>query len=154
MEIKRSKYDMMVQGICMILLFGMSVYLILNWSGLPARVPAHYNAAGQIDRWASKSELWFLPIVGWILYIGITVIERFPRVWNTGVTVTEENRDRVYRTLKNLIETIKLIIISVFTLLNINSILATELPIWFLSVFLILIFGTILLFIRKLLKIK
>lgn len=154
MEIKRSKYDGMVHVICMILLFGMSLYLILNWSELPSRVPAHYNAAGHIDRWASKAELWFLPLLGWILYIGITFIERFPQIWNTGVMVTEENRERVYRTLKDMIETVKLIIISVFTLLNINSFLAVELPIWFLPIFLILIFGTIFLFMRKLLKIK
>ena len=30
------------------------------------------------------------------MYIFLTVIENFPQIWNTGVTVTEENKDRVY----------------------------------------------------------
>ena len=44
----------------------------------------------------SKGELVILPIIGWLMYIFLTVIENFPQIWNTGVTVTEENKDRVY----------------------------------------------------------
>lgn len=43
-----------------------------------------------------KSEMLLLPVMAWLLYLLLTVIERFPKIWNTGVTVTEENRERVY----------------------------------------------------------
>ncbi|WP_283606867.1 hypothetical protein [Faecalispora anaeroviscerum] len=78
------------------------------------------------------------------MYIGITVLERFPQVWNTGVTITEENKTRIYRILKDMIGTTKLIMVIVFDYLGLNSASSEHLPIWFLPGFLILLFGSLL----------
>lgn len=44
--------------------FGSLVYLFINWSVLPEKVPAYYNALGEVDRWGSKGEILILPIIG------------------------------------------------------------------------------------------
>lgn len=154
MKAKKSIYEIFVEAACLVLLIGVLLYLFLNWSKIPDRIPGHYNAMGEIDRMGSKGELLVVPIINWIMYIGLTVIARFPQTWNTGVTVTEENKERVYRVLKNMLITVKLIVVAIFSFLSINSAQAKALPVWFLPVFLLLMFGSIIFFIRKLVRVK
>ncbi|HEX6041894.1 DUF1648 domain-containing protein [Longimicrobium sp.] len=55
---------------------------------LPGRIPMHFNAAGQVDRWEGRSPAsWFmLPILAAVLAVfmwGIGIIgERHPHTWN------------------------------------------------------------------------
>ena len=39
------------------------VYLAYIWPTLPQRVPMHWNASGEIDRWGDKSETLMIPIL-------------------------------------------------------------------------------------------
>ncbi|BAL00505.1 hypothetical protein OBV_33060 [Oscillibacter valericigenes Sjm18-20] len=152
MELKRSRYNIAVNLICLLLLSGIIVCLLLTWKKIPDKIPGHYNAMGVVDRWGNKGELLILPIVGWILYFMMTMIERFPQAWNTGITVTEGNKERIYPIIGNMLGTMKLSLVSVFVFLTINSALAKELPAWFLPAVVILIFGSIVYFIAKLIK--
>ncbi|HMM05582.1 MAG TPA: DUF1648 domain-containing protein [Clostridiales bacterium] len=154
MKLKRSTYDVAVNLICLVLLLGTVVYFVANWGEFPDRVPGHYNAMGEVDRWGNKGELLITLIIAWIMYLGMTAIERFPQVWNTGVRVTEENKKRVYRILKNMIVTLKLTVVAIFVFLAVNSASASQLPLWFLPAFLILIFGSIIFFGIKLSRAK
>jgi uncharacterized membrane protein len=151
---KKSKYDVVINLFCLLLLVGIVAILIINWNNIPDKVPGHYNAMGEVDRWGNKGELLILPISGWLLYIGLTVLEHFPQIWNTGVAVTEKNATRIYRILKNMIATIKFLIVCVFVFIAANSAFAKALPGWFLPVFLFLIFGSMIFFIVKLVRAK
>lgn len=131
MKQKRFNYNVLGNIICLTLLIGVIIYLIVAWSSFPDKVPGHYNAAGEIDRMGSKYELLITPIVGWLMFLGSTAIERYPEVWNTGVTVTEENKERVYRVIRNMLSTLKIIMVVVFVSLSINSSLSAPLPVWF-----------------------
>jgi uncharacterized membrane protein len=154
MKLKKNKYNIFAEIVCLSLLIGVLIYLLLNWNSIPDMIPGHYNAMGEIDRMGSKVELLVLFIIGWLMYLGMTMIEKFPQVWNTGVTVTEENKERVYRVLKNMLSTMKLIIVAVFMYLIINSSKATSLTIWFYPVLLISMFGSMLFFMLKLSRVK
>jgi len=154
MKVKNNIYDIFVEMVCLILLIGVLAYLFLNWSSVPDKIPGHYNVMGKIDRMGSKKELVILPIIGWLMYLVMTVIGKFPQIWNTGVTVTEENKERVYRITKNLLNTVKLIMVAVFVYLTINSSQAISLTVWFLPVFLILLFGSMIFFFIKLVRVK
>ena len=154
MKVKNNIYDIFVEMVCLILLIGVLAYLFLNWSSVPDKIPGHYNVMGKIDRMGSKGELVILPIIGWLMYLVMTVIGKFPQIWNTGVTVTEENKERVYRITKNLLNTVKLIMVAVFVYLTINSSQAISLTVWFLPVFLILLFGSMIFFFIKLVRVK
>ena len=84
----------------------------------------------------------------------ITLIERFPQIWNTGVRVTEENRTQVYRLLKNLIAWVKMLVLLVFGSLTVLSSLSLNLPVWFLLVFLALLFGVVAYYIVRLTRLR
>lgn len=154
MSQKKLNYNRLVDIGCLILLVGVILYLIIMWNTFPDKVPGHYNAAGEIDRMGSKYELFITPIVGWLMFLGISAIERFPQVWNTGVTVTEENKERVYRVIRKMLGTLKLIMVVVFVSLALNSSLSTPLPVWFTPGYIIIIFGTLILFIIRLIRAK
>ena len=154
MKINKNRYDIFVEIICLTLLIGTLIYLFINWNSIPDEIPGHYNAMGEIDRMGRKGELFVVPIVNWLMYLGITLIEKFPEVWNTGVKVTKKNKERVYRTLKNMLSTMKLIIVAVFTYITINSAQSLSLPVWFLPVFLVLLFGSIIFFTIKLVRVS
>ena len=84
----------------------------------------------------------------------MTIIEKFPQAWNTGVKVTEENKERVYSTLLHLVSTIKFIMVCVFAYLTVQTTLAFELFAWFTPIFLLAIFGDLLYWIWKLYRVK
>ena len=100
----------------------------------------------------SKKELLIPPIVAWIMYVGLTLVGNFPEIWNTGVKVTVQNRERIYRVLKDMLETMKLLFVAIFSFLTINSSLSRSLSVWFLPVALCLVFGLLVVFVIKLVK--
>ncbi len=148
----RSIYSIVLNWICLLILIGSSLYLLLSWVSIPDKIPGHYNAVGEIDRWGNKAELLILPVISWITYIGLSIVERFPSMWNTGVKITVENRERIYAIILNMIVTLKLVTTSIFVFITVNSALAKPLPICFTPIFLILTFGTLLFFMVSLFR--
>lgn len=144
MEIKHNKLDIIAEIFCMFLLIVTTLYTIYMYIQLPEKIPIHYNAAGVIDRYGNKLEIFILLIVTWVMYIGLSLVTRVPQFWNTGVSVTAENKDRVYRILKNMLKIIKMEIIVIFCYLIYNTTTLYNLPKWFVPVFLVLLFSTML----------
>lgn len=144
MEIKHNKLDTIAEVFCMILLIVTTLYTIYMYIQLPEKIPIHYNVAGVIDRYGNKLEIFILLIVTWVMYIGLSLVTRVPQFWNTGVSVTAENKDRVYRILKNMLKIIKMEIIVIFCYLIYNTTTLYDLPKWFVPVFLVLLFSTML----------
>lgn len=154
MKIKRTKYDIIVNCLSLLCLIGTFIFLIVLWELIPNKIPGHYNVVGEIDKITNKNSLIILLAVGWGMFILISTVEKFPQTWNTGVQVTEKNKEKVYRILKNMLGTIKLLISAVFSYLTIVSTTVENLPITFLPIFLVLIFGSITYFIIQLIKAK
>ena len=141
MKIENTKADRILDIIGWILLIGTLAYLILGWSSFPDQIPMHYNGAGEIDRWGGKGEIIIIEVVMWILYLGIGLVEKYPQIWNTGVEVTPQNREKVYRILKHMLKTLKTLTALIFAYLIVNSLQGTPLPGWFTPATLILVFG-------------
>jgi uncharacterized membrane protein len=152
MKVKNTKFQTTLEIISFLLLVCMYVYLIINWGSLPEQIPGHYNAAGEIDRWGKKGELVALPIISTVMYLLLTVVQHFPSIWNIPITVTDKNRDQVYRITKSLLMFLKTVLISVFFYLNYNSMKAKPLSPYFFSLFLVGIFVTIGFFLTRLIK--
>ena len=111
---KKHTLDKMMNRLSLLLLLGTAAFLVICWRRIPEEIPMHFNAIGKIDRWGSKAELLILPVIAWLMYGLLTAVEHIPRIWNTGVRVTEENRERVYAVLGHLLSTQKLLIMVTF----------------------------------------
>ena len=138
---KKQPLDRWMNRLSLLMLAGTAVFLAACWHRIPARVPMHFNSAGEIDRWGARAELLILPVISWLMYGLLTVAEQFPGAWNTGVKVTEENRERVYALLGHMLSTLKLLVIAMFTWITLWCALAKPLPVWFLPVVLGAVFG-------------
>lgn len=154
MKIKNSPADIIMEILGLIMLIGTPLYLLIRWSSIPDKLPMHYNFAGEIDRWGGKGEILFLVVMVWILYLMISLVEHFPSIWNTGVQVTSENRARVYRTLKYMVKTLKLVMTLIFTFLIFNTVAGTPLPRWFTPAYLILIIGDFAFWLIRLYRVR
>ena len=154
MKIENTRTDRILDLLGWILLVGTLAYLILGWSSFPDQIPMHYNGAGEIDRWGGKGEIIFIEVMMWILYLGIGVVEKYPQIWNTGVEVTEKNKEKVYRILKYMLKTLKFLTALIFAYLIVNSLQSAPLPGWFTPAVMILVFGDMAFWLIRLFRIK
>ena len=154
MKLKNNKIDWIIEIMCLTLLIGLTAYLIFHWGSIPDKIPAHYDWEGNIDRWGNKSDLIFLPMMSWFLYLLITGLQQVPLVWNTGVKITEENEERVYRTLKYMLETLKLIVVADLTYITVHSLMGKSLSGWFTMIVLVAVFGYLIFWIVRLYQVK
>ena len=72
-----------------------------------AAVPAHFNAAGEVDAWGGRSAAWTLVVVEAVTWIFLTVVERFPGSFNYPVRLTEANRDVLQRLMVRMVRVLK-----------------------------------------------
>ena len=59
--------------------------------------PMHYNAAGEVDGWGTRSALWIFGGVALAVCLLLTIGERFYKKFNDPVRVTEKNREWLWR---------------------------------------------------------
>jgi len=152
MRIRNGIFSFSVNIVCIALLVGNIIYLVAVWSSLPDQIPGHYDFAGNVTRYDGRGTLLVVPIINWILFLGISLVELFPNIWNTGVKVTAENRARVYRILRNMIVTLKFSVVVSFLFLSVNQTLGGSLPGWYTPALLSLMFVPMIFFIVKLFR--
>ncbi len=73
-------------------LWGMTWSAFAGPGQLPARIPTHFNAAGQPNAWGPPGALWLLPVVASGLYLLISLVALFPSAFNFPVRATPVNR--------------------------------------------------------------
>ena len=129
-----------------------SNFLSITWKNIPDMIPGHYNIAGEIDKYSSKNSIWILIVVQILLFTMMSVLERFPNIWNTGVKITEENQERVYTNLRNMQTYLKMMIMIYFSYMTLQSIAGERLNSISVFTFLILIFGGMSIFLVKIFK--
>jgi uncharacterized membrane protein len=142
----------------LLLLLGNLAYIIIEWPNLPEKIPGHFNAAGDVDRWGGKGELLLLPAIGLVLWLGSTVLEKYPHVYNY-INLTEENAEKQYRYAVTLLSFQKMIISAFFVYISVQSIQIaggqkTSLDTWSMPLFLFLVFGSIVFYLYKVLRLK
>lgn len=143
MEIKKTTFTKIMNIISLLGMLGMCIYLYVVWKELPEKIPVHFGASGQADRFSGKTSILSNPIIGWLLYGMLSFVEHVPQVWNTGVAVTEENRQQVYAMLYRMLVIMKFLLVVVFFYTTVQMARGENMHIGFMPVYLVLFFGTI-----------
>lgn len=128
-------------------LFVVSVWIITStaYATLPAIIPTHFNGAGVADGFGGKATIFTLPLISTILFIGMTILNQFPHVFNYPTEITAENALSQYTNATRMIRYLKVIIVFIFGLIDYKTIQhalgsTIGLGIWFLPLTLGLIF--------------
>ena len=149
---KKTTFSKITNLISLLSVVWIVLYVIITWKNIPDMIPGHYNIAGEIDKYSSKNSIWILIVVQILLFTMMSVLERFPNIWNTGVKITEENRERVYTNLRNMQTYLKMMIMIYFSYMTFQSIGGGNLHSMSVFVFLVLVFGGMAVFLVKVFK--
>ncbi len=88
------------------------------FNDLPDKIPTHFNALGRVDSYGNKSFVWLLPSIGLILYIGLTILNKYPHIFNYPTRITNENVERLYKIGSRTIRFVKVAVLLLFVFLN------------------------------------
>lgn len=154
MKLRKNSLHYAIDFLCLIMLLGTCAFLLFNWAALPGEVPMHTSLSGEIDRWGPRGEMLFLPAIAIALYLLLTIAQRYPQSWNTGVPVTSENYDRIYPALSGLLCSMKLILICFFVYLTFNTAYLRPMPAAVTGIFFGLLLVDIIFWIVKIIRIK
>jgi uncharacterized membrane protein len=133
--------------------------ILLNYFKMPELIPTHYNAAGDADACGNKAFLFVLPGISTILFGALTMLNRFPHIFNYPAPITFQNARQQYSNATRMIRYLKFIIVATFAYISYMSGqnskgLQSGLGLYFVPIFLALVFIPLALAILKSLKLK
>ena len=154
-----STADKLTELLGWLILLAIWTLTISHYSTLPETIPTHYNAAGEADGFGSKASIIGLPVIATLLYIGLTLLNRVPHIFNFPTPVTQDNALSRYTNATRMIRYLKLILVLVFAGISFQTIQQANgagegLGVWFLPLTLVLIFIPLLYFVIKSIKEK
>ncbi|MGV8137823.1 MAG: DUF1648 domain-containing protein [Mangrovibacterium sp.] len=158
-KIELTTADKAVELIGWFMLLAIWIFTIFSYSNLPDTIPTHYNGEGKADRFGNKINILTLPSVATILFVGMTILNKFPYIFNYPTKITEENAFRQYNNATRMIRYLKIILVVLFGLIAFRTIQSTSgqsfcLGVWFLPLTTGLIFIPLAYFIIKSLRTK
>ena len=109
-ELQLNQTDKILEIIGWIAVFGIRVLTVANYLELPEIIPTHYNEAGEADGFGNKSNILALPIISTLLFIGLTILNKRPHVFNYPSEITKENALFQYTNATRMIRFLKIIV--------------------------------------------
>lgn len=150
-----TKFHLICDLLSVFCLIAVGVFLVVQWPTLPELIPSHFSLSGEPDAWSGKSSLLFMPLIALGLFILITVLSCFPRIWNMPVAVTSENREQAFTLTKDMMGMLNLLVVAMFTYISFMQMQARPLSIVGMIVFFVLMTAAIVIYylqVRRLTK--
>ena len=154
-----STADKLLEVLGWLILFVLWGYTISHYSSLPDTIPTHFNSAGEPDGFGRKASIFGLPVIAKLLFIGITVLNWYPHIFNYPTTITQDNALRLYTLATRMLRYLKLVLVLVFGGIAFKTIQtatgeSSGLGAWFLPLTAGLIFIPLIYFVIKSIKEK
>lgn len=129
-------------------------FTLSNYQSLPNTIPIHYNGAGVADGFGDKWIILTLPFIATVIFIGLTVLNKYPHIFNYPTEITKDNALSQYTNATRLIIYLKGIIVVIFGLIAYQTIslangLSEGLGVWFLPLILGLVFMPIIFYLVR-----
>jgi uncharacterized membrane protein len=158
-KIENTSLDRVVDLAGWLVLAGLWLMILLNYADLPDTIPTHFNAAGKVDDYGSKSTIFLLPVIATLLYGGMTRLNLFPHIFNYTKKITAENALAEYTNSTQMMRYVKLVIVFLFTIIVFKTIQTANgksegLGIWFLPLVLVLALALFLVYLLRFYRTK
>lgn len=112
----RTGSEVMAEVLAFAITMGGLAYSLAAWSRLPARVPTHFDLGGRVDGYGSRDSFLFLPLISVGLWALLTVVARFPRLFNYPVRMTAAEVPGQFRLARWFLSWLKAVIALIFAL--------------------------------------
>ena len=158
-KLQLKQTDKVLEVVGWVSVLGIWALTLTNYSILPEIIPIHFNGAGKADGFGNKTHIFVLPIISTLLFIGLTILNKHPHIFNYPSQITKENAVDQYTNATRMMRVLKLVIVLLFglivfkTIQNVNG-HAGWLGTWFLPLTMGMIFIPMLYFLIKYLKQK
>lgn len=148
LALPRSSFEMVAEFLALAGVVVMVVVWLRAWPDLPDRVPRHFDATGKPDAWGSKTWTLFPLLVMMVLYAGMTILNRYPHIFNYPWRITAENAERQYRLARTMMSWLKAELVWMLAYIGWGMVrvaqgTATGLGVVFLPALLIAVFATL-----------
>lgn len=154
MKVQKDSFARIGHAVSAALVVATFVHVAVSWGTMPDSIPAHYGIDGTPDAWGGKDSALVAPCAMLLIFGIFFVTSRHPGLWNTGVTVTEQNRDAVYRVLGRLIASIEAVAVLWLAAVSFIQVEEVRQPWFLLPAMLILLVGALAFWIRRLYRLK
>jgi uncharacterized membrane protein len=154
LKLELTPIDMVLEILGWTSILAIWVLTITNYSSLPDTIPIHWNGVGKADGFGGKGFILPLPIISTILFIGLTILNKYPHVFNYPTNINEENALSQYTNATRLIRYSKFIVVVIFGIIVLQTIsyvngFSGGLGVWFLPLTLGLVFVPLIFFARR-----
>lgn len=122
LEIKQEPFDRQLDLLALVGVILLILLPIYFYNQLPETIPSHYGPNGEPDGFSSKATLWIVPIMGGLMFLGLSWLKKYPHKYNYPQPVTEENAESMYRNGTRLIRSMNAIITCVFAYMTYSTI--------------------------------
>lgn len=114
-KIPMTKLDIVIEIASIAMLILNIMIVLFSWNKLPSIIPTHFDIEGQVNGYGSKTTILILIPVIFALYIGLTILRKFPNAYNYLSEITEKNAQVQYKYATRFIQILKLELILLFT---------------------------------------
>ena len=143
MKTRYTALQIALEAIGALLIVLMAVFVIVHWNTLPEAIPVHYDSHGDVDRWASRWEIFVMPLIGLAIYLLLTVWAVFPRLWGLPDSLPQAQRRAIHIRVRTMLGVLKLEILGAIFYITLRTVERMPVPGWFLLAFLLLLGGTL-----------
>lgn len=155
-ELKQSKKELIFEilsWVTLVLLWGFAVFAYYH----TLDTIASHSVLGQSNNINYSAMVFVFPVLGLLLYLGLTIICRYPNKFNYPTAITEDNAKSKYEIATTMIRYLKLIILLFFFLFNFFMYYDTDYSFayiekWLVVLFLLMVFIPLFYFVNKLMK--
>lgn len=114
-NIPMTGFDKSVELAGLLVILMLWALTIFSYFNLQEIIPIHYNASGRVTKWGQKTTLLFFPITATVIFVGLTILNRYPQHFNT-INWKSENASLQLKYAMRMLRILKLSIGLAFSL--------------------------------------
>jgi uncharacterized membrane protein len=126
LKIALSPTDKVAELLAVVVLIVFWIYTLVSYKSLPDVIPTHFVSDGKADGYGLKWTILTLPAIALLLYIGLSILGRYPHKFNYPVEVTQANAETLYRSGAQMLRVMKLMLIILFFLMTYQTVLSAS----------------------------
>ena len=135
------RIDLIVYGLCLLAALIALVTCAVIYKKLPEKIPTQFGITGKINGYGSRSSIFAFPAFELFMLPVLAVVGMFPSCWNLpGVTITAENAPLLGACVRNMLNTILVLITVTMTTLFVCQAKGCNAPVFLLPALLVLFF--------------
>ncbi|GAB4138854.1 MAG: DUF1648 domain-containing protein [Ignavibacteriales bacterium] len=117
-KINLSEFDRKLELTGLFLLIVLWVVSFFIFKITQGEIPTHFDFSGNADNYGSRNSIFLLPVIGTLLFLLMTWLNKYPHKFNYTIKITTENAEIQYSLATRLIRWMKIVILLIFILIT------------------------------------